>query len=104
MITIEDVENLVEHYKRLELAGIPQPGCDLGPAMLLWSKDREGKEKWEVLPEWVAQLTLSDLSYQGVARAMLYRSPPASAPLSVVAEWTARRLERRRTRNDRSNV
>lgn len=94
MVTIERVEERLEHLRRLELMGVPMPEQDLGPAMVLWTEDRAGNERWEILPQWIAELAIGAIPSE-VARAVLYERPPALAPLPVVAEWVRQRLERK---------
>lgn len=88
MVTIRDVEKRLEHQQRLEMAGITVPDPGLGPAVLLWTRKRDGAENWEVLPKWVANLVVSDLHNDGsVERAAIYHKLPKKAPLEVAKLW-----------------
>lgn len=87
MITISSIEERLEHYRRMELAGIRQPEPYFGPMALLWIEYHDGRETWEIYPEWLAELVLSELSYQGAARAILYRRLPLCAPDDVARRW-----------------
>ena len=89
------LEERLEHYWRLELAGVNRPDLDLGPAVILGTRTRAGVEKWEVLPEWVANLVLSDLHNDStVERAAIYHRIPKNAPMDVAKEWLRARMER----------
>jgi len=56
MVTVKSINERLEHQCRLELAGVSQPDLSLGPAVILWTRTRAGRENWEVLPEWIANL------------------------------------------------
>ena len=94
-ITIEKVEERLEELRRLEMAGVNQPELDLGPAVILWTRKRGGGETWEVLPEWVAELAISDMN--GVERACVYHRIPENAPMDVAKVWLRIRMERHLT-------
>ena len=88
MIAIKSIEKRLEHLHRLELAGVSRPELSLGPPVILWVRTRGGSENWEVLPEWVANLVVSDLHNDATAeRAAVYRRIPKNAPLDVAAQW-----------------
>ena len=88
MVTIKSIEKRLEHHHRLKLAGVSQPDVDFGPAVILWVRTRGGSESWEVLPEWVANLVVSDLHNDASAeRAAVYHRIPKNAPLDVAAQW-----------------
>jgi hypothetical protein len=88
MITIKSIEKRLEHLHRLELAGVSRPELSLGPPVILWVRTRGGSESWEVLPEWVANLVVSDLHNDATAeRAAVYHRIPKNAPLDAAAQW-----------------
>jgi len=65
---------------------------DIGLPVILWVKGRKPKEEeaWKVLPESIAKLALDDFAQSGaLARAAIYRKPPAHAPFGVVRKWAA---------------
>ena len=93
MVTIKSIEKRLEHLHRLELAGVDKPKPDLGPAVILWTRKRDGKETWEVLPEWVADLVVSDLhNDDAIERAAIYHRIPKNAPMDVAKEWLRARM------------
>lgn len=95
MVTINSIKKRLDHHRRLRLAGMAQPEMKLGPAVILWVRSRDGSETWEVLPEWVADLLVSDLHNDpAVERAAVYHRIPKNAPLDVAAQWLQARTGR----------
>ena len=72
------VTDLLAHRQRIAAAGAddttPAWG-DLGPVVTLWRCFRDGSETREVLPEFLAEMTLAAISEQepSVARAKIER-------------------------------
>jgi len=88
MVTIKSIKKGLEHQHRLNLAGVSWPEPSLGPPVILWVRIRGGSENWELLPEWVANLVVSDLHNDATAeRAAMYHRIPKNAPLDVAAQW-----------------
>ena len=96
MITIKSIEKRLEHLHRLELAGVTcRRQASLGPPVILWVQTRGGSESWEVLPESVASLVVSDLHNDATAeRAAMYHRIPKNAPPGVAAQWLQARIGR----------
>jgi hypothetical protein len=93
MVTIKCIKKRLEHRHRLKLAGVSRPEPSRGPPVILWVQTREGSEIWELLPEWVANLVVSDLHNDATAeRAAVYRRIPKNAPLDVAAQWLRARM------------
>jgi len=91
-------ERLVE-LRRLEMAGVEsdgRPNC--GKAVILWTRKRDGAEKWEVLPEGIAQLVIADMHNDvNVERAVVYHRIPENAPDDVAKAWLCSRMKRHLT-------
>lgn len=95
MVTIKDIEKRIEHYQRLEMAGVEFPEIALGPIDILWIKPREGEESWILLPRWLGKLVMSDLyNDENVAKAKLCQSALADAPLDIVWQWVLARAKK----------
>ena len=91
-----EIEERLEHYQRLDLAGIRTPDLDFGPAVILWTRRWDGTETWEVLPKYVADLVISELhNSSNVERAAVYHRIPKDAPMDVAKAWLYARLTRR---------
>jgi len=58
-----------------------------GPLAILWSQHKDGREEWEILPLWVAELVLFDLLPYQVSQAILYQRLPVHAPRGVARAW-----------------
>lgn len=84
-----DIQERAEQLARLELVGIKKPSLSFGPPALLWTKTREaGLETWEILPEWIAELVVSEMHCEpDIARAILFRRLPRRAPPNIAIEW-----------------
>ena len=87
MLMTTVIEERLNHYARLELAGIetPPPKLRYVP-VLLWTKDRDGEESWEILPDWLGELVIAE-PHADTARARLYRRLPSEAPMWAVKTW-----------------
>lgn len=88
VITIKSIQERLAHLRRLELAGVNRPGPEFGLPVILWSRQRDGQESWEVLPALAAQFALSSFREGGeVERAAVYHRIPKNAPMDVAARW-----------------
>jgi len=87
-ITVERIKKEIEHLERLQIAGVKRDPISLGQMDILWVVYDGGREEWELLPRWMAELVVSDLhNFPEVRRACLYRTPPQRVPMSVFALW-----------------
>lgn len=75
-VTREDVKGQMEHYSRMAIAGADDTeAIGLGPPVVLWRRFRDSTETREVLPLWLAELTLAAIPHNepAVERARLER-------------------------------
>jgi len=96
-VTVKSINKQLEHQHRLGLAGVSRPEPSLGLPVILWVRTRGGLEIWELLPEWVANLVVSDLHNDAaIERAAVYHRIPKNAPLDMAARclraWAGRAI------------
>jgi len=59
-VALSDVKERMQHYTHMAAAGANDTeAIDLGPRVTLWRRFRDGTETREVLPQWLAELTLA---------------------------------------------
>lgn len=63
-VKVENSERRRREFEReAQTTGRTWPEMDMGPPVTLWRRFRDGHETTEILPRWIARLTLRAIPY-----------------------------------------